>query len=252
MNLLHYITFQKAVNDPNPEPVKRRIDVGGLPVSITHPRGSIRELKDGDGKTTYKKRMFGHYGEFDNTKGRDGDPVDVFVGPLKNVDDVYVIHMVDDSDVTGKNDEDKAFVGYPSADAAKQAFLLHYDAKMYDGMTILPFEKFKQKMSDASLPYRRKKITAGGPGSGRKPSVYDIQRYARNSLKIGEAVGNEHRGLGVHKTQAELDQHFKDKLGSTSLKPELQDKLREHFYVGYSGGRYGKWGRGRADYKIEQ
>lgn len=134
----------------------------GMRVSIEHPKGSMRVLKDNTGKVVYKKHMYAHYGFINNTKGRDGDDVDCFIGPLKNASEVFIVHMKDMGPVPAqREDEDKCFIGYPSADAAKQAFLMHYPKNFYESMTAMPLETFKRKMKRASLPYREKKIHAG-------------------------------------------------------------------------------------------
>lgn len=133
----------------------------GLPVTIEHPAGTLRTLHDDKGKVVYKKHMFHSYGFFDKTKGRDGDAVDCFLGPVKNAEEVYIVHMKDMGPVENeREDEDKCFVGFPSAEAARYAFLLHYPKNFFGGMTVLSVDDFKKKMATASLPYRRKKITA--------------------------------------------------------------------------------------------
>jgi hypothetical protein len=139
----------------------KKMTVSGLPVTIEVPRGKDRVLHDDDGKQVYRRRMFHHYGFLNGTKGRDGDEVDVFVGPISDAKEAYIIHMRDMGPVPEeREDEDKVFLGFSSADAAKAAFLLHYPPTFYDGMTALPIEQFKKKLATASLPYRKKKITA--------------------------------------------------------------------------------------------
>lgn len=137
--------------------------VCGLPVTIEHPKGTLRELKDDSGNVVYRKHMFADYGFFNGTKGRDGDEVDCMLGPVKNPTEAYVVHMRDMGPVKHeREDEDKVMLGYPTADAAKSAFLLHYPKNFYDGMSTLPIAKFAQAMKTASMPYRRSKITAAG------------------------------------------------------------------------------------------
>lgn len=143
------------------KPVNRKVKSHGLKVVIEHPKGTIRELHDDDGKLVYRKYMFHHYGYFPGTKGRDGDGVDVFLGPVKNAKSVFVVHMKDMGPrVDEREDEDKVMLGWPSADLAKNAFLKHYPANFFGSMTTLDLDEFKKKMETASLPYRRKKITA--------------------------------------------------------------------------------------------
>jgi ribosomal protein L37AE/L43A len=133
----------------------------GLPVTIEHPKGSTRVLHDDKGNEVYRRRMFHAYGFFDSTRGRDGDEVDCLLGPNPNAKSVYVIHMKDmGPDPSEREDEDKCMVGFDSGEAAKQAFFLHYAKNFFGGMTELSVADFKKKMKTASLPHRRKKITA--------------------------------------------------------------------------------------------
>lgn len=134
----------------------------GLPITIEHKRGTQRQLHDDSGKVVYKVHMHHSYGYIRNTKGRDGDEVDCFVGPMKNAKEVYVIHMKDMGPVPSeREDEDKCMIGFPSADAAKTAFLLHYPDTFYNGMTSLPLTVFKKRLKQAQKPHREKKIHGG-------------------------------------------------------------------------------------------
>lgn len=135
--------------------------VQGFPVTIEHPKGSVRTIKDDLGRTVYEKRMYVHYGFFNKSKGRDGDEVDVMVGPVIDAPEVYVIHMVDKGpDEDARQDEDKVMMGFPSAEQAKNAFCLHYPENFFGGMTTLPLAEFKKKLADTAKPYLHKKIHA--------------------------------------------------------------------------------------------
>lgn len=133
----------------------------GLPITIEHPKGTLRVLHDDKGNVVYKQHMYHSYGYFNKTKGRDGDEVDVFLGPVKNATEAFIVHMLDKGPVPSEREnEDKVMLGFPSADAAKTAFHLHYPKSFYGGMTSLPVDEFKKRLKTASLPYRKKKITA--------------------------------------------------------------------------------------------
>ena len=161
--------------------INQKAVVHGLPVTVEHRKGSVRTLHDDDGNVVYKQHMFADYGYFNKTKGRDGDEVDCFMGPLgSKAKEVFIVHMLDKGPVASeREDEDKCFVGYPSADAAKTAFLLHYPAEFYGGMTSLPVATFKQKLKTAQKPHMGKKIhgsiqaakSISCPGCGSKKIV---------------------------------------------------------------------------------
>jgi hypothetical protein len=141
--------------------LNKKVISHGMHVTIEHDKGSKRILYDDDGKLVYKKHMFYPYGYFTNTKGRDGDDVDCFLGPLTDAKFAYVIHMKDlGPDKAAREDEDKCMLGFGSEAEAKQAFLLHYKESFFGGMSVIPIDEFRKKLKTASLPYRRKKITA--------------------------------------------------------------------------------------------
>ena len=147
------------VNDM--QPVNRKLTVAGIPVTVEVPRGQDRILHDAAGNVVYRRRMHYSYGYIDGTKGRDGDEVDVFVGPMLNAPEVFVVHMKDMGPVPSeREDEDKVFLGFSSAGAAKSAFLMHYPPDFYESMSAMPVERFKVKLKQASKPYRAKRITA--------------------------------------------------------------------------------------------
>src|ERR1035438_2322826 len=138
--------------------------VAGLPVLIEYPAGSNRTLHDDDGNVVFQKKMKHHYGEIPGTIGRDGDAVDVMIGPDKNAAYAYIVHMRDmGPDAGEREDEDKAMVGFASADVAKAAFLSHYPENFFAGMTVLPMAVFGQKSRTASLPHHERKIHASKP-----------------------------------------------------------------------------------------
>lgn len=165
MNLNECISLRAHADDT---PVDgRQVRMHGLPITIEHPRGTIRTLHDDSGNVVYKQHMHYSYGFFNGTKGRDGDEVDCFTGPIKDAKEVYVVHMKDMGPVPSeREDEDKCMIGFQSADAAKAAFLMHYPPSFYDGMTALPVALFKKKMAQARLPHRKKKITADATSIG--------------------------------------------------------------------------------------
>jgi len=157
MKLADAIQYVAAFNAP----VQHRLSHSGLHISIEHPRGTQRVIKNDKGKVVWNKYMHHHYGYLDKTKGRDGDEVDVIVGPLTQAKDVYVIHMLDKGpDVDARQDEDKVMLGFPSAEAAKQAFLTQYPESFFGGMSVLPLAAFKKRLAKASLPNQKRKIHA--------------------------------------------------------------------------------------------
>lgn len=123
--------------------IKDRINVQGLPIAIEQRIGDVRRWTDPTGYEG-ETRMFFAYGYVEGTLGPDGDEYDVYVGPDPTAPFVYIVHQNDPE--SGEWDEDKAMVGFPSADVAKDAYLIHYDRKdFYGAMSVMPIEEFRSK-----------------------------------------------------------------------------------------------------------
>jgi phage-related protein (TIGR01555 family) len=119
----------------------KRIVWHGLDISIENEAGSTRKGKD-KGGNDWEVTLTHDYGYLRNTRGTDGDHVDVFVGPDPNSEEVYVIHTMKAPDFM-EFDEDKCFVNFGSQAEARAAFYSNYDRPEHFGsMEILPVGKF--------------------------------------------------------------------------------------------------------------
>lgn len=120
-----------------------------LPIVIESPRGSVRHWTTEDGITGNTVMRY-DYGYVDGTLGADLDAVDVFLGPDEGARWVYSIHQLKYPDFV-KYDEDKVMLGFPSADAATNAYLSQYDDdRFFGGMTQMTLEDFKAKVFSQS------------------------------------------------------------------------------------------------------
>lgn len=160
----------------------KTVNYKGLTINIENPAGSTRSGKDQNGKP-WSTTMSHDYGEIVGSKGVDGDPVDVFIGPNKGAKFVYVVHQTK-KDGTGF-DEDKCFLGFNDAMDAKQAFYKNYDIPdhFYTDIETIPLDVFKAKVMQSkgnpSLIHASKMNTAialyaessGGPGIGTPVTV---------------------------------------------------------------------------------
>ena len=143
------ITAEAA--ETNTEPTEKQKEAGnykkghvyvkGMKISIEQPKGSIRKGTDGKGKE-WKTKMSNHYGYFSRTVGKDGDHIDVFIGP--DIDDFDKVFVVDQK-VNGKFDESKVMLGFSDIESAKQAYMNNYskDWKGFWKITGVPLEIFK-------------------------------------------------------------------------------------------------------------
>ncbi len=101
---------------------KGRIELHGLQLVIEHPRGTYRCGVGADGRA-WSSRVAAHYGYFAGTRGADGDPVDVFVGPFPESEAAWVINQ---RRADGAFDEHKVMLGFHTEDQARAAYTGSY------------------------------------------------------------------------------------------------------------------------------
>lgn len=125
---------------------KRVLPWRGLTIRIENEAGTVRRGTDPTGRA-WESTMALPYGYFVESMGVDGDPVDVYVGPLaETADQVFIVHQKRVGDWK-KFDEDKVFVGMLTEDEARAAFLLCYDDPRFLGpITAMPVDEFVAKV----------------------------------------------------------------------------------------------------------
>jgi hypothetical protein len=102
------------------------IHVHGLAIAIENAKGSYRGGIGKDGKE-WRVKMPSHYGRIKGTTGADNEHADVYVGPYPKTKRVWVIDQLDAE--TGKFDEHKIWIGWPS----KTSIITAYHAAFSDG-----------------------------------------------------------------------------------------------------------------------
>ena len=182
-----------------------RYEFQGLPIAVEHAKGQTRVWHEttAEGKTNIgSTTMQNDYGYIEGVTGSDKEELDVYVGPDETAPEVHIVHQQDATDPT-KFDEQKTFLGFPSADAAKAAFLAHRNdgERCYGGMSSMTAEKFKEKLSrrrtNSTAPIRltamdgmtmqaltalAQRVRAGAPGIKR--SANGRRRAARYPDKL--------------------------------------------------------------------
>ena len=150
---------QRAASDY----VMGHINLHGMSVRIENPRNTYREKADKGGKV-WRSRMAAHYGDIEGTRGNDGDPIDVFVGPFPESTAVWVINQRRVG--TDKLDEHKAMLGFVSEQQARNAYLDSYDRGWTGLMSIVraTINQFKAwlKSGDMSRPFSLDQLPAEG------------------------------------------------------------------------------------------
>jgi hypothetical protein len=184
-----------------------RTEFRGLDISIETDKGSVRKGIGKDGKP-WEVKMTYPYGYIRMTQGVDGDHHDVFLGDDEDAENVYVVHT--NEPTTGEYDEDKSFVGFPSAEAAKKAFLENYsNPKFFGSMDTLPFEKFKEKVLQTKDDPQR--IAAYGTSEEGLDIGAAVSDLLGSGTSEGAEKGWDTRGRGRKaKDLADLDEEALD------------------------------------------
>lgn len=143
---------------------KPRLPWHGVELVIENPAGTVREGVDETGRAWRTEFRYA-YGEIAGTEGVDGDPVDVFIGPYADAAEVYIVRQMKRKK-WDQYDEDKCMIDFPSLEAARAAYLGHYDdPRFFGGIIAMPVGEFVGKvmatkgrpaMIKAFLLFRRK------------------------------------------------------------------------------------------------
>lgn len=136
------LSAPRARPEDRSHPFAGFLEYQGVPVDVETAAGEYRRGVDADGKA-WAVRMPCHYGEIRGTEGADGDPVDVFVGPDPFAPFAYVVRMRDLE--TGKFDETKTMLGFPTQEAAEECCRASYDiGGLIMGITRWPFGAWRE------------------------------------------------------------------------------------------------------------
>lgn len=172
---------------------KGKVEIHGLPVNIENPKGSERSGVDKGGKR-WSVTMPAHYGEVGGTEGKDGDPVDVYIGSDHASKRVFVVDQVDAR--TGKFDEHKAMLSYASkADALADYRKAFSDGKANDrigAVTEMTTAVFRDWLKSGNT----KKPLADSSKSGREQPMARDTKSTASALNIARrfATGGAVRG----------------------------------------------------------
>lgn len=155
---------QKAAGNYKME--HRRVD--GYNISIENAKGSVRRGTGADGKP-WETTMQNDYGYIRGTEGVDGDHIDVFLSDTPEEGDVFVVDQVNED---GSFDEHKVMYGFPSEQAAREAYLSNYE-QGWTGLGAIThvskeeFKKWIQSSKRKTKPFAEYKSV--------KPILYDNQ-----------------------------------------------------------------------------
>lgn len=192
---------------------KPRVVIGGIPIAMENAAGSTRSAKQGD----WQVQMPAHYGEIIGSKGADGDPIDVYIGPKPEGDKVFVVDQANAD--TGKFDEHKVMLGFDSQHEAQAA----YDAAFSDGKGVL----------------RRSKVT-----ETTKEGLRQWLEKGDHTKRFGEAVENTGTTGIPGQNQDEPKVHEKvldraGKIGSENIDFDNSNIVAQESAAGKNRGKAG-------------
>ena len=155
---------QKAAGNYKME--HRKVD--GYNVSIENAKGSVRRGKDADG-TEWETTMQNDYGYIRGKQGVDGDQIDVFLSDTPEEGDVFVVDQVNKD---GSFDEHKVMYGFPSEEAAREAYLSNYEPGWtgLGAITHVSKDEFKKWIGSS-----KRKTKPFADYKSVKPILYDNQ-----------------------------------------------------------------------------
>lgn len=138
---------------------KGHLSFGGYDYTVETPKGVTRSGKDEQGKP-WSVTMHDTYGYILGKIGVDGDHIDMFINDAADLDtfdgNVYVVDQVNPE--TGELDEHKVMYGYPSEEAATEAYLANY-SKGWKGLgkvtsvTKSTFDKWLESSDRKTKPF---------------------------------------------------------------------------------------------------
>lgn len=141
--------------------LKGRVTIHGLPIAIETPQGQRRVGKS-DGQP-WSVIAQAHYGEISATKGADGDPIDVFIGPVPESTRVFVVNQ---NDKAGAFDEHKILLGFIDEQSARTTYLNSYE-RNWTGLGSLVACSIEQlrwwiKFGNTTLPFSTQALPYDG------------------------------------------------------------------------------------------
>lgn len=185
---------------------KGKISLKNIPITIENPKGSKRSGYSPEGKY-WESVMNFTYGYIDNSIGEDGDEIDVFLGPLADTEQDFLVYIVNQIDpTTGQFDEHKIMFGFNNPLEAKEAYLSCYEEEWkglgsMDQISLLDFNSWiKNKSNETYI-------------NQLNPIKNEVVQNPNEKLKLIKLEGE----VFVDKTLLDLQQQAGDLEGLTTL-----------------------------------
>ena len=233
-------------------------------IDIENLDGSTREGKDPNGKPWKTEFRGVHYGEIRDSRGTDGDPLDVYIKnpPDDNANKAYIVHQNHPRthpSKGGQYDEDKVVLGVSSAEEAKELYLRHYNRKDFfrsiTEMAIEPFKRYifgenKAEKVARYITESELRSYSTDPEKIKRAAKYLIDRprataFIRDRMRGSSAMPNEcktpgekirSKGQGRGKARGKGRGPIGIPIGKKEKDMKKESNIREYYKLGYELG----------------
>lgn len=226
-----------AETEPNPSEAQKKagnykkghLSFGGYDFTVETPKGTIRSGKDEQGKP-WSVTMHDTYGYILGKIGVDGDHIDMFINDAADLDsfdgNVYVVDQVNPE--TGEFDEHKVMYGYPSEEAATEAYLANY-SKGWKGLgkvtavTKATFDKWLESSDRKTKPFADYAMIKKG---AHQDFISDMEYTYENDVHPSEEDKPKMQKFAERLLNFHQDREDKPEYGYTMLSSNINgDKL---------------------------
>lgn len=226
-----------AETEPNPSEAQKKagnykkghLSFGGYDFTVETPKGTTRSGKDEQGKP-WSVTMHDTYGYILGKIGVDGDHIDMFINDAADLDsfdgNVYVVDQVNTE--TGEFDEHKVMYGYPSEEAATEAYLANYskDWKGLGKVTAVPkatFDKWLESSDRKTKPFADYAMIKKG---AHQDFISDMEYTYENDVHPSEEDKPKMQKFAERLLNFHQDREDKPEYGYTMLSSNINgDKL---------------------------
>lgn len=208
---------------------KGHLSFGGYDYTVETPKGVTRSGKDEQGKP-WSVTMHDTYGYILGKIGVDGDHIDMFINDAADLDtfdgNVYVVDQVNPE--TGEFDEHKVMYGYPSEEAATEAYLVNY-SKGWKGLgkvtsvTKATFDKWLESSDRKTKPFADYAMIKKG---AHQDFISDMEYTYENDVHPSEKDKPKMQKFAERLLDFHQDREDKPEYGYTMLSSNINgDKL---------------------------
>lgn len=214
---------------------KGKVRLHGLTISIENPKGTKRRPE--------WKPLAHHYGYINRTEGRDGDHVDVFIGPSPKSEIVFVVDQVTEG---GRFDEHKVMLSFTNEADAKAGYLANYQPGWRCGpITAMTIDQFKtwlakgdttKRVAEQVSRYDKQSSAPASPPAPRAPSPAAVPADPDDTHHVGETMSKNGVTYRLNENyrweRADPEEANQSTPGGEALNPAAAQAARNKFVAG--------------------